>query len=48
LTLEAAAEEDYDQSTRTRSMIKVFQGAPFCTTTQLVNLGATAGKHSAS
>jgi len=48
LTLEAATEEDYDQSTRTRSMIKVFQGAPSCTTTQLVNLGATAGGHSGS
>jgi hypothetical protein len=46
--LEAAAEEDYDQSRRTRSMIKVFQGAPSCTTTQLVNLGATASRHSGS
>ncbi len=46
--LEAADEEDYVQSTRTRSMIEVFQGAPSCTTTQLVNLGATAGGHSSS
>jgi len=46
--LEAVAEEDYDHSTRTRSMIKVFQGAPSCTTTQLVNLGAMAGGHSGS